>query len=451
MINMRLSEAAVATQARLEGADVMFTACSTDSRSLQAGALFIALQGERFDGHAFIAAAREAGATAALVQNDSEYDMPLLKVADTRKAMGYLAGDWRRRFTLPLIAVTGSNGKTTVKEMLSAILSQQSLVLATQGNFNNDIGVPLTLFGLDADHHYAVIEMGANHAGEIAWLTEIAAPTVALITQCAPAHLEGFGSVAGVARAKAEIFSGVQAGGMAVINADDDFSALWREQAMACEQISFALHKEADVVAGNIQMDAARNNSQFLLHTPIGKETLNLPLPGEHNIANALAATACCLALKLPLSLIKSGLENMTAVTGRLQGKTGRCGARIIDDSYNANPASLTAAVKVAAAGPGTAWLVLGDMGELGQAAGDLHYHAGETARTMGIERLYAIGDLSRQAVQGFGLGAQHFTTMDELKATLLAELKAGVTVLIKGSRSMAMEAVVAALQEEGG
>jgi len=289
--------------------------------------------------------------------------------------------------------------------------------------------------------------MGANHAGEIAWLTEIAAPTVALITQCAPAHLEGFGSIAGVARAKAEIFSGLPEHGIAIINADDDFSSLWREQAGAYRQISFALHRQADVVARDLHIDVAKNSTRFLLATPRGQETIHLPLLGEHNVANALAATASCLALALPLSLIKSGLEKMVAVTGRLQIKQGQHGARIIDDTYNANPVSLAAALKVAASCSGAAWLVLGDMAELGPAAQDLHYRAGECARAMGIERLYAIGDLSRQAVRGFGKGAQHFTGMEELQAALAVDVKADLTLLVKGSRTMAMEALVDALQ----
>ena len=289
--------------------------------------------------------------------------------------------------------------------------------------------------------------MGANHAGEIDWLTQIATPSVAVITQCAPAHLEGFGSIEGVARAKAEIFSGLQEGGIAIINADDNFSELWREQASAYKQLSFSLHNNADIVTRNIQINSENNISQFLLETPVGEETINLPLPGEHNVANALAAVACCVALELPLSVIKSGLESMVSVKGRLQLKKGLHDIRIIDDTYNANPTSLAAAIKVACSFAGTSWLVLGDMGELGTSTEELHYDAGEAAREMGIERLYALGNLSREAVEGFGNGAQHFSSMEELLNTLVRDLTSDVTLLVKGSRAMAMEGVVNALQ----
>ena len=451
MISMLLSEAANATQAQLLGDDRTFSGCSTDSRSLKTDQLFIALQGENFDGHEFISSAEKSGAAAALVQKDYdlEHELALIKVADTRKAMGWLAKHWRSRLSIPLVAVTGSNGKTTVKEMLSSVLSQQESVLVTKGNLNNDIGVPLTLFGLGDEHQYAVIEMGANHAGEIEWLTEIASPSVALITQCAPAHLEGFGSIDGVAKAKAEIFSGLQKDGVAIINADDNYSGLWREKAAVNRQISFALHAEADVTAKEIELDSANNSSRFILNTSKCAETVNLPLLGEHNVANALATTACCLALDLPLSVVKTGLERMQAVKGRLQLKKGIHDVRIIDDTYNANPTSLSAAIKVACAYTGPSWLVLGDMGELGASTQDLHYGAGEIAREMGIKRLYAVGSLSQQAVRGFGEGAQHFSSMEELISELLSDLNEGLTLLIKGSRSMAMERVVNALQLE--
>lgn len=450
MINMLLSEAASVTQAEVCGEDLRFTGCSTDSRTLRKNQLFIALRGERFDGHEFIDAAQKTGACAVMV--DRNYhdvpDIPLLKVDDTRIALGNLARGWRQRFSIPLIAVTGSNGKTTVKEMLSAILSQQAAVLSTTGNFNNDIGLPLTLFGMSDNHDYAVIEMGANHAGEIARLTELAAPTVAVITLCAPAHLEGFGSIEGVAHAKAEIFQGLQDGGVAVINADDNYAGLWRNKAGAHKQISFALSTDADVVARQIQFDSLSNCSRFDLQTEEGTETVQLPLAGEHNVANALAATACCLAINLPLSVIKSGLESMSPVKGRLQLKKGKNQIRIIDDTYNANPTSLTAAIKVACSYPGRCWLALGDMAELGEAAESLHYEAGESAREAGVEKLFAVGQLSQQTVTGFGEGARHFSDIEQMISVLSTELAEGVNLLVKGSRSMAMEQVVSHLEQ---
>ncbi len=450
MIRMTLSAAAAATHARLVGSDAQFAGCSTDSRRLQAGELFIALQGENFDGHAFINEAQAKGAVAALIQQETvaDKDFPLLKTRDTRRALGALAGEWRRRFSIPVLAITGSNGKTTLKEMLLAILSQQAPVLATMGNRNNDIGVPLTLFGLGAEHRFAVIEMGANHCGEIARLTEMAAPTVAVITQCASAHLEGFGSIENVAKAKAEIFSGLQENGIAIINADDEFACLWRETAGANRQLSFAVHAQADVVARDIRVDAETGHAQFSLEAASGEERIKLPLPGAHNVANALAAAACCLALDLPLPLIKSGLEGMAAIRGRLEAKQGRGGIRILDDSYNANPASLAAAIKAASCYVGAGWLVLGDMAELGESAAAFHYQAGEQARAAGMERLYAVGTLSEQAAKGFGQGARHFATRQALINALAADVRAGVTLLVKGSRSMAMEQVVAAMQE---
>lgn len=451
MITMSLSEAALATGAQLLGADGSFQGCSTDSRSLKTDELFIALRGEHFDGHDFIQAVQKNGASAAMVDRnyDDHTDLSLLQVDDTRRAMGRLAEDWRSRFGIPLIAVTGSNGKTTVKEMLQAILSQQADVLATRGNLNNDIGVPLTLFGLCRQHRYAVIEMGANHVGEIAWLTRIAGPTVAVITQCAPAHLEGFGSVESVANAKAEIFEGLQQDGIAIINADDDYAELWNGKTAQYKRLSFGLRSDAHVVAGQIHIDPENNVTRFQLKTPVGTETISLPLPGEHNVMNALAATACCLAVDVPLSTIRTGLEGMNAVKGRLQLKKGINNIRIIDDTYNANPTSLAAATKVACSYPGACWLVLGDMAELGASSEDMHHSAGEAARESGIERLYAVGTLSNEAVAGFGKGARHFSTMEELINVLSGDLVQGITLLIKGSRSMAMERVVNALQVE--
>ncbi len=446
MISMPLAQAARVTGAVFSGDGIKFHGCSTDSRNIHPGELFIAIRGERFDGHDFTETAQARGAVAALVQKQVSVELPQLVVNDTRVAMGKLAQHWRSEFRIPLVAVTGSNGKTTVKEMLTSILQIKAPVLATRGNLNNDIGVPLTLFGLGNEHAYAVIEMGANHHGEIAWLTRIARPTVAVITQCAPAHLEGFGSVEGVARAKSEIYEGLDENGIAVINADDDYAQLWREKIGNQRHISFGLRAVADVTANRI-MPASSGQNSFTLKTPAGSIQVELHLLGNHNVMNALAAASCAIALGIELHVIKEGLERMKPVKGRLETKTGLKGSRIIDDTYNANPVSLSAAIKALSVFPGRHWLVLGDMGELGSESEALHANAGRIAAECGIEKLYAFGSLSRIAVQSFGNGAQHFSSREELINHVSRELQDGITLLVKGSRSMQMELVVQALE----
>ncbi len=460
MIEFYLSELAQAFDTTLSGDDVKFIGCSTDTRQIKQGSLYVALRGEHFDGHEFVMEAQKKGASAVIVEKEVSCEIPRLLVADTRKALADLARLWRQRFDLPLIAITGSNGKTTTKEMLKNIFAQISptnhstpdrfqnatKVLATQGNFNNDIGVPLTLFNLQAEHDYAVIEMGANHPGEIADLTDIAQPTVATITQCAPAHLEGFKSVKGVALAKGEIFSNLKAGGIAVINNDDTYANLWHELAASHPILSFALNKAADVTAVDIQLN--NNSSDFTLQSKSGLMAIHLPLPGQHNIMNALTASACALACGCPLNAIQQGLQNMQSVKGRLQQRKGINGITLIDDTYNANPASLNAALAVLHNNTPPKWLVLGDMNELGTDSTEFHRQAGQRAREIGIERLWAIGEKSHYAVDSFGEGAQHFVNHNELIQSLQAQLSHHVTVLIKGSRGMQMEKVVNALQE---
>lgn len=449
MIQMRLSEAADLLQAGLSGDDVEFSGCSTDTRSLTKGSLFIALRGENFDGHDFVEQAMQGGAVAALVEYDlSDKAAPIIIVEDSKEAMGKLASAWRNKFSLPVIAVTGSNGKSTVKEMLTSILSQHASVLSTWGNFNNDIGVPLTLFGLNEDHRFGVIEMGANHPGEINNLTTITRPDIALITLCAPAHIEGFGSIDGVADAKAEIFAGLSEDGVAIINADDNYAKVWLEKIADHKRLTFGLNKSADVSADDLHMDEHSGCTQFTLTTACAQASVKLNLLGLHNVRNALAAAACCIALNIPLTQIRDGLQLMQAVKGRLQMKTGLNNSRIIDDTYNANPASLEVAIEVATATSNRSWLVMGDMGELGEIALVSHQQAGESARAAGIERLYALGELSKQAVLAFGSGAKHFADKEELIATLKAELSDGLTVLVKGSRAMAMEEIVQSLVE---
>lgn len=442
---LRLAEAAQAVSGRVIGADVAFSAVSSDSRAIQPGDLFVALRGERFDGHDFVADCLERGAVAALV--DSKWlagaASPLLVVEDTRLAMGTLASCWRDKFSIPVAAVTGSNGKTTVKEMLAAILranSAEDAVLATQGNLNNDIGLPLTLFKLQAAHRYAVIEMGMNHPGEISYLTRLAKPDVALVNNALQAHLEGLGSVEAVAHAKGEIFEGLADDGTAIINADDKFAPLWKQLAAPRKIMTFGLDHPADVSADyRLQADS----SEIALKTPYGNASLRLAVPGLHNVRNALAASAAALAMGVPLDAVVAGLQSYGGVKGRLQRKAGKQGASIIDDTYNANPASMRAAIDVLAACSGRRVLVLGDMGELGADAAYMHREIGAYAKAAGLDTLLVLGELSKEMAAGFGSGAQHFDAPETLVDALAKQLSADTTVLVKGSRFMRMERVV--------
>lgn len=440
---MQLSSAAEQLNLPWSGEDVTFRGCSNDSRRLTPGALFIALSGEHGHGHQFMEHARRQGATAALVEEPGDYGLPYMVAEDSLHAFGSLARLWRERFRLQMIAVTGSNGKTTVKEMLAAILSRKGRVLATQGNYNNEIGVPLTLCELAPEHEYAVVEMGANHQGEITYLASLACPDVGVVTQCAPAHLEGFGSVENVARTKGELFAELPQNGTAVINRDDPYAPLWSEIAGTRNSVGFGLETEADV---GCKWHPDGNGSRIELNTPAGHLSLRLPLPGRHNVMNALAATAASLAIGIELEEIGSGLEGMTPVKGRLRPLKTPGGAMILDDSYNANPGSLAAGLAVLCEQPGSHWLALGEMAELGEEAADYHRQAGTLARKAGIERLYAIGPLTREAVDAFGSGAHHYSSRDKLAAALLHELKEGVTLLVKGSRSAGLDRLVDAL-----
>jgi UDP-N-acetylmuramoyl-tripeptide--D-alanyl-D-alanine ligase len=439
----------------MSGADVRFMAVSTDTRTIQQGDLFIALKGENFDGAKFVAQAAQAGAVAAVVNADSVIDgspCPLIRVPDTRIALGKLAAHWRSQFDIPLVAITGSNGKTTVKEMLSAILrsatGSEETVLATQGNFNNDIGMPLTLLKLRAQHRYAVIEMGMNHFGEIDYLTHLARPNVAVVNNATGAHLQGLGSIEGVARAKGEIFAGLVSDGTAVINADDTHAALWRKLADKHRVFDFALGNAA-AVKGKWVVQGFGGAIQA--RTPAGEMKLVLQVPGEHNARNALAAATAALALHVPLTTIVKGLEAFGGVAGRLQRKQALHGAVVIDDTYNANPASMHAALEVLAQASGKRIFVLGDMGELGDDAVQFHHEIGVAARELGIERMFALGAMSAGAVSEFGAGAQHFADIEALQTALEKEMDAQTTVLVKGSRFMKMERVVrfCALQKE--
>jgi UDP-N-acetylmuramoyl-tripeptide--D-alanyl-D-alanine ligase len=461
---MKLLEAAKATGGCAPGGDAEFVAVSTDSRRIGAGELFVALKGEHFDGHDYVGEVLARGAVAAMV--DSEWaaqhgaGLPLVVVADTRLALGALAADWRSRFELPLIGITGSNGKTTVKEMCAAICREQAIrdgfdpelaVLATTGNLNNDIGLPLMLLRLRSGHRAAVIEMGMNHPGEIDYLSGLARPTVALVNNAQRAHLAGLGSMEAVARAKGEIFAGLGADGIAVINLDDAYSELWRDMAGARRSVGFSLD------GGNaVELAEARGTYQahglggvLTLTMEQGDGEVILQVPGEHNARNALAAAATTLAAGISMAAVVAGLSGYRGIKGRLQRRVGISGAAVIDDSYNANPDSMRAAIDVLASIPGQTILVMGDMGETGEAAGQFHDEIGGYAKSCGLKRLFALGDLSVAAAANFGHGGQHFDTIEALLKALRPELDAASTVLVKGSRFMKMERVVDAITAE--
>ncbi len=463
---MLLQEAAHILNARWEGNNVLFTGVSTDSRTLLKGDLFVALSGERFEGCRFVRAAQSKGAVAAMVGSNVDddvlsTDISLIHVNDTRTALGELAAHWRARYSMPLIAVTGSNGKTTVKDMLAAILRQatgeaeiaednsstRSFVLATEGNLNNDIGMPLILLRLRDTHQYAVIEMGMNHMGEIAYLTRLAKPSVAVITNAGAAHIQGLGTIQAVAHAKGEILAGLDAQGVAVINVDDGYAPLWRELADKRQVIGFGLgeqdgHKQ---VSAQYQTDIC--GSALQLHLPDGVIDVQLKVPGIHNVRNALAAAAAAVAVDIDRKTIALGLERFKGVRGRLQAKRGLNQALLIDDSYNANPESVRAALAVLAASKGRKILVLGDMGELGESSVELHRAIGEEARRTKLDGLLTLGELSKYTSEAFGQGAQHFSDIDGLLDAAEKLLGADVTLLVKGSRFMQMERVIKRLE----
>ena len=451
---MLMSEAAKALGGQLIGNDVMFTSVSKDTRSIASGDLYVAIKGDRFDGHAFVQQASESGAAGALVSDVDSDDISQIRVDDTRLALGSLASYWRERFAGKLVGITGSNGKTTVKEMTRSIVVQaagEEHVLSTLGNLNNDIGMPMTLLSLRDQHQFAVIEMGANHAGEIDYLSHIARPHVALVNNAGPAHLEGFGSIENVARSKAEIYTGLVDGGTAIINADDTYADYWKglcKKLGGHQQIlSYSMQDStADIYA---ELTGSGSANEFLITTPKGQGRISLNVPGKHNVMNALAAASIAIALDLTIENIVAGLNKFEGVSGRLATVKAACGASLINDTYNANPLSLYAAMKVLAEQGGDTWLVLGDMAELGPAAEQLHKEAGEQARELGIKHLLATGDTSRHATQGFGDETGFYEDRDQLISKLEQALTPDSTVLVKGSRSMGMEQIVNALMAD--
>lgn len=450
MINMSMQEAANAIDAKLLGDNVNFIGCSIDSRDLVKDNLFIALKGDKFDGHNFISTAENKGASALILEKEVTHNLPTLMVKDARRAMGALAKAWRRKVDIPLLAITGSNGKTTVKEMIFSILSEVGNVKATKGNMNNDIGVPLTLFDLNKEHDYAVIEMGASYKGEIKWLSSIAMPSICVITQCAPAHLEGFGSIEGVAKAKGEIFSGMDKNGVAIINADDPYANYWKNNCNN-KYYTFGLTtKNVDVSATDIKLIPEQYATSFRLISKQGIVDIKIKLLGKHNVVNALAAISCCLILDIPLFIIKKGLEKMNPVEGRLQIKFGKFGCLIIDDTYNANPTSCAAALNVLSGYGGKKYFILGDMSELGDTAKQLHFDIGDMARKLGVDALFAIGELSKNSLESFGKEIKHFSSHDELSKHLSKIIKNDkATLLFKGSRKMRLEYIVKEMVEK--
>jgi UDP-N-acetylmuramoyl-tripeptide--D-alanyl-D-alanine ligase len=441
---MRLATIALWTHGTLQGADAEVANVSIDTRTIKPGDLFVALVGEHRDGHEFVMEAATRGAVAALVTRQLAEPIAQIVVEDTQLALGDLASAIRAQSDVRVIGITGSNGKTTVKTLTASILSRHGRTHVNSGNYNNEIGLPLTLLAMPADAEYAVLEMGAGKPGDIDYLAAIARPDIGLVNGIAPAHLARMGTVEGVAETKGALYHALPADGVAIVNADDAFAPMFMGMAGGRRILRFGLDHAADIGADIIELRA--DTSHFVLSTPYGDAEVELPLGGRHNVANALAAAAIAVALDVPLDTIVEGLEQAPPVPGRLNLQPMDGGWTLIDDSYNANPGSTAAAIDTLALASGERWLVLGDMGELGPDAAALHAQVGALARARGIDRLYATGPLSASAVQAFGEGACHFEGQQALADAAIANLKAGVTVLVKGSRSSAMERVVAAL-----
>lgn len=443
---MLVSEISTVLGQSVVESDAEFSSVSTDTRLIKAGDLFIALKGDNFDGHDYLDLAAEKGAVAAIVDHPVNAGIPTIQVKDTKLALGELAAYWRQQLDMKVVGLTGSNGKTTVKEMLVCILSEVGSVTATAGNFNNDIGLPLTLLKMKPEHDFAVIEMGANHAGEIAYLTRLTNPDVALLNNAGPAHLEGFGSLQGVADAKAEIFSGLKNAGVAIINADDEFSDYWASLCGNKKKIFFGLDESADISA-TVSVD--EYNGMFKLNTATGDIDIKLSVLGLHNLKNAMAASAVAIAMGVDLASIAKGLEKFKGVKGRLQVNVAANDSLVIDDTYNANPESVRAAMDVLAAQKMKSIFVLGDLGELGKDAEKLHSNLGEYAKHKEITNLFTLGELSSFAAKSFGENGFSYSEKEELIKDLKMKMNEKMAVLVKGSRSMHMEDVVTALINE--
>ncbi len=442
-----LQQFAAAGHGRLLGNDRDFHEVAIDSRKLAVGDLFAALRGEHVDGHQYVEAAATAGAAGAIVQRPLKIDLPQIVVADVEMAMTQCARAARARFRAPVIGVAGSNGKTTVKEMLAAILARLGPCLSTRGNLNNHLGVPITLLRLNEFHRSAVIEMGANRRGDVEHLVSIARPGIGLITNAGAEHLEGFGSLEGAARAEGEMVAGLPTTGTAVINADDAYASLWRTST-AAKVMTFGMRPEADFSARDVRLEAGADgfSTRFRLRSPHGETEVTMAVAGRHNVLNALAAAAAATSAGATLTDVVTGLKSLQAVKGRLQFKRTVNGAWLIDDSYNANPSSARAALEVLGDMPGQRWVVLGDMAELGDFAADSHREIGELARSLGVERFFAFGKLAALAADSFGSGAEKFDDAAALTGALTGAITPDVRLLIKGSRVNRLERIVDAL-----
>lgn len=450
-----LTMVAESVSGTLFGADRTFESVSTDTRMLEPGQLFFALQGERFDAASFVEEASRRGAAGAVVAQRQTCDVPQVEVGDTRAALGLFAKSWRARFPITVIAVTGSNGKTTVKEMMANILGadagDESDVLVTAGNLNNEIGLPLTILRMRKRHRVAVLEMGASRPGDIAYLADIAAPGIAVVTNAGAAHLEGFGSREVVAATKGELLESLPADGVAVINRDDPFFETWKHLAGSANLLSFGLDDQADYRAVDIDETFTDKGCElsFDIQSPDGTINVHLPMAGRHNVLNALSAAAASRAAGASPRAVQQGLAAMGNIPGRLRAVTGTCGARLYDDSYNANPVSVKAAIDFLSGRDGETWLVLGDMAELGTDSAALHAEIGAAAKAAGVSRLFCVGEESRTSAQVFGECGQWFPDREALTVALMSAARDGVTILVKGSHCMGLEKVVEALQGE--
>jgi UDP-N-acetylmuramoyl-tripeptide--D-alanyl-D-alanine ligase len=443
-----LRDFAALCSGRYAGADLAYSGVATDTRTLARGEIYLALRGPRFDGNDFLDAAASAGAVAAVVDRPvTAAPLPLIEVDDGQAALTRAADGWRSRFNGPVVGVAGSNGKTTVKEMTAAVLARTGNTLATRGNLNNHIGVPLTLLRLDESHRCAVIEVGTNSPGEVAQLVALVRPDVGLVTNAGAEHLEGFGDLDGVAREEGQMLAALARSATAVINADDPYSGVW--QGMTRAQVrTFGIDNAADFSAADVSAELGDEGfrTSFTLVAPQGRRAVRLNVGGRHNLRNALAAAAAATAAGADLDQVVEGLAAMQPVAGRLVPRRTQQGARLLDDSYNANPSSMTAGIDVLAALPGEPWLVMGDMGELGDAAEASHVDVGAYAREHGVRRLFATGPLSTLAVEAFGSGASWHADTEALAQAVAAALTPQVTLLVKGSRSNRLERVVAHL-----
>lgn len=445
---MKLSRIAKTISGKWIGAsDVDTNAISIDTRTLKPGDIFFAIRGDARDGHDFIVDAEKAQAAAVVISRDVQTTLPKILVSDTRRALFDLARFYRENTSIPVVAITGSCGKTTTRALLENILKQVGSVLASEKSFNNDLGVPLTLVKLKPEHRFAVLELGANHVGEIVVLAKLVKPTISVITMVASVHIEGFGSVDNIARAKGEIFDGLSDNGIAVINQDDVFASTWKTQNQHRRVITFGIQNKADVMARNIICDE-KSAVFFTLRLSHQSVQVALPILGMHNVNNALAAAAAAYGLDIPIGKVKAGLETTLSVERRLHEKKGFRGATIIDDSYNANPTSVRAAIEILTRRPGKLFLVLGDMLELGKEAAQIHEQIGRFAFTRGVQHLFCYGKLSAHAATGFGQRAKHFDHQDALIQSLKNDLSHDATVLVKGSNGMNMNYIVSVLME---